>query len=109
QQKIWEVKSNRYKLLKGYFPGQDDNLHIEGASKDNITLHACELTENAYAVGKTLEEITVEKMPIEIASFTRHGYKSNRPAPHTKLEIGDILVLTGTPDEIYLMEEKLLQ
>lgn len=109
QQQVWEVKTNRYKMLQAYYSSQEDHKHLESMESEQDTLHAVELTEGAYAVGKTLEEFMSEKMAIQVASFTRHGFKSERPAPHTVLEPGDVLVILGKTDELYLAEEKLLQ
>lgn len=107
QQKVREVKANRYKILRGFFEG--DNIgHIE-TSKEKIYLHALELNEGAYAVGRTLEELIAAKLPITVSSFSRGGFKCDSPSPHTIFQVGDVLVLEGTKDEIYTMEEKLLQ
>ncbi len=109
RQQVWEVKTNRYQLLNAYFKGSDDGHHLESGDEDQTSLHAVEITESAYAVGKTLEEFIAEKMPIQIASFSRHGYKCDAPTPHTVIQTGDVLVIIGTEDQLYLAEEKLLQ
>lgn len=110
RQQVWEVKENRYKMLQGYFPGYEDAIpQRTTAEQDKLSLHAVELTDGAYAVGKTLEEFMTEKMPIQIAFFSRHGYKSENPAPHTILQVGDILVLLATADDHELAERLLLQ
>jgi CPA2 family monovalent cation:H+ antiporter-2 len=108
-QQVWEVKTNRYKMLHGYFHGKDDYLRLGRPGREDINLHAVELTASAFALGKTLEEFTVEKLPIQLASFCRNGYKCSYPTPHTMLQAGDVLVLLGTPEHLYLAEEKLLQ
>lgn len=106
---VWEVKTNRYKLLQSHYLGEEDHQHIESSLEDKTNLHAVELTEGAYAVGKTIEEFMIEKMPIQVASFSRNGYKSDGPSPDVKLKAGDILVLMGSLEELYMAEEKLLQ
>jgi len=108
QQQVWEVKSNRYKILRGFFEGENIG-HLETTPKEKKLLHAVELTEGAYAIGHTIEELVSEKVPITISSFSRQGFKCDEPAPHTLLEVGDILVLEGTKEDIYNAEEKLLQ
>lgn len=110
RQQVWEVKENRYKMLRGYFPGHEDAMLQGGtAEQDKLSLHAVELIEGAYAVGKTLEEFMTEKKIIQIASFARNGYKCESPAPYTILEVGDILVLLARADEHELAETLLLQ
>lgn len=108
QQQILEVKSNRYKFLRGFFEGEKIG-HLETTSPEKQSLHAVELTEGAYAIGRTLEELNAEKFSIKVSSFSRNGYKCNLPTPHTVLQPGDILVLEGNKEEIYNAEERLLQ
>lgn len=107
-QQVREVKANRYKFLRGFFEGEKAG-HLETTSREKRALHAVELTEGAYAVGRTIEEINADKGPIHLSSFSRNGYKCHAPAPHTLLQPGDVLVLTGTHEENVNAEEKLLQ
>ncbi len=108
QQQVAEVKANRYKMLRGFFEGENIG-HLEDTPLEKIYLHAVELTEGAYAVGHTLEDLVAQKIPIKISSFSRNGYKCNEPSAHMVFQAGDILVLEGTHEEIYIVEEKLLQ
>ncbi len=108
QQHVLEVKANRYKILRGFFEGENIG-HLETTPKEKIYLHAVELTDSAFAVGKTMEEIIAEKMPITISSFSRSGFKCDAPSPYTTFLPGDVIVLEGTKEEIYNMEERLLQ
>lgn len=107
-QMVKEVKANRYKLLRGFYEGEKIG-HLEDASSERTYLHAVELTEGAYAIGHTIEEIMTEKMPFTLASFARNGFKCDVPTPYTVLQPGDVLILEGTKEEIYNVEEKLLQ
>lgn len=107
-QQINQVKSNRYTMLRSFYEGENIG-HLEDTPKEKLVLHALELTENCYAVGHTLEELITKKGPIEVASFTRNGYKCQNPSPDTILQAGDIIVLEGTNEEVYLAEEKLLK
>ena len=108
QQQVKEVKANRYRFLRGFFEGENFG-HLENRPAEKTLLHAVELSESAYAVGRTLEEITAQKAPIRLMSFSRQGLKCNTPSPHTLLKPGDVLVLEGTAEEIFLAEETLLQ
>jgi CPA2 family monovalent cation:H+ antiporter-2 len=108
QQQVWEVKANRYKFLRGFY--ESTNIgHLETTSPEKKYLHAVELTEGAYAIGRTLEEFMADKKPITLTSFSRHGYKCSEPTPYMQFMPGDVLVIEGNMEEIYQMEEKLLQ
>ncbi|HRE31594.1 MAG TPA: NAD-binding protein, partial [Candidatus Berkiella sp.] len=108
QQQVKEVKANRYKFLRGFYEGEKIG-HLENVSTERTHLHAVELTEGAYAVGKTLEELIAKNIPISLSSFSRAGYKCQEPAAHTILQAGDVLVIAGTNQELFNVEEKLLQ
>lgn len=105
---IREVKANRYRFLRGFFEGEKVG-HLEDTPREKQYLHAVELTEGAYAIGHTLEELIAQKVPLKVSSFTRNGFKCVEPAPYTPLQPGDIIVLEGTNEEIFKAEEKLLQ
>lgn len=108
QQQVKEVKANRYKFLRGFYEGEKIG-HLENISPERTHLHAVELSEGAYAVGKTLEELLAQNIPVSLSSFSRGGYKCHAPAAHTILQPGDVLVIAGTNQEIFNVEEKLLQ
>lgn len=109
QQQISEVKHTRYQMLRAFFQGIDDSMHVEQHDVEREALHAVRITEGAYAIDKTIEELFELGLNIKITAFTRDGFKSSRPSPDTFFKPGDILVLQGTQEEIYLAEEKLLQ
>jgi len=106
--KIKEVKATRYRLLRSYFEGEKVGS-LETTSAQKRSLHAVELTEGAYAIGRTLEELMAENPNLSISSFSRNGFKCAHATPYLSLQPGDVLVLEGTAEEIYLNEEKLLQ
>lgn len=107
QQLVKEVKSNRYKLLRGFYEGE--NIGRIEDPKERAYLHAVELTDQAYAIGHTIENIAKEILPADVASFSRNGFKCDEPTAHAVLQSGDVLVLEGTKEEINAAEEKLLQ
>ena len=107
QQQIFEVKASRYKMLQSFYVGTEDIETIEEQAEQS-QLHAIELTEGAYAIGRTLSELLQESPSIEINCFSRRGYKCESPAADTLFQAGDVLVLQGSQDKIHLAEEKLL-
>jgi CPA2 family monovalent cation:H+ antiporter-2 len=109
QQQIEEVKHSRYQMLRAFFQGVDDNLHVEQSDTEREALHAVRITEGAFAIDHSIEEMFEAGLSIKITSFARDGFKTSRPSPDTLFRNGDILVLQGTKEELYLAEEKLLQ
>lgn len=108
QQHILEIQKNRYHMLRGYYAGElVANLEEEAVSAD--TLHAVELEESAWAVGKTIPEIQASGLILDLASFRRGGFKSPAPCPETALKAGDVLVLRGKAAYLNACEDKLLR
>ncbi len=107
QQQIFEVKASRYKMLQSFYVGTEDVETIEDQAEQS-QLHAIELTEGAYAIGRTLSDLQQETPCISINTFSRSGYKCETPAADTIFQIGDIIVLQGSQDKIHTAEEKLL-
>lgn len=108
QQLVKEVKANRYKLLRGFYEGENIG-HLEDISKERAYLHPVELSEGAYAIGHTLDKIIKEDPSISLASFSRKGFKCDIPDLNVVLQSGDVLILEGTKEDLYHAEEKLLQ
>jgi monovalent cation:H+ antiporter-2, CPA2 family len=109
RQQIEEVKHSRYQILRAFFQGTDDSFHVEQHDSTREALHAVRITESAWAIDKSIEELFEAGLSIKISSFTRDGFKSSRPLPDTLFRNGDIIILQGNQEELYLAEEKLLQ
>ncbi len=107
QQQIFEVKASRYKMLQSFYVGTEEVETIEEQA-DQSQLHAIELTEGAYAIGKTLSDLQQATPCISINAFTRGGYKCETPAADTVFQAGDVIVLQGSQDKLHVAEEKLL-
>ncbi|CAB3692620.1 cation:proton antiporter domain-containing protein [Trinickia soli] len=100
-----ELRDARYSLLRGYFHGADDPGDEDG--HDQVRLQSVAVDGNADAVGRTLEEIGLASMGVEVTAIRRHGIRGVEPGPETKLRESDILVLRGLPDALALAEERL--
>ena len=49
------------------------------------------------AVGKTLDEINLAKLNVEVNAVRRHNVRGNQPAGNMIMKAGDVLVLLGQP------------
>lgn len=102
-----EMRDARYSLLRGYFHGADDPGDEDG--HDQVRLQSVAIDGNADAVGRTLDELGLASMGVEVTAIRRHGIRGVEPGPETKLREADILVLRGLPDALALAEERLLR
>ena len=102
--RVRNVRDQQYALLRGLFPGAADEPAEDAVSR----LHAVTLEEGAYAVGRTLAEIPLDKVQVRAV---RRPEARARLAPHEvdRLAAGDIVVLLGEPEPLIAAEEKLLR
>jgi monovalent cation:H+ antiporter-2, CPA2 family len=102
-----ELRDARYSLLRGYFRGADDPSDEDG--HDQVRLQSVAVDGNADAVGRTLDELGLASMGVQVTAIRRHGIRGVEPGPETKLREADIVVLRGLPDALALAEERLLR
>ncbi|HZZ92524.1 MAG TPA: monovalent cation:proton antiporter-2 (CPA2) family protein [Usitatibacter sp.] len=105
--RLREVRRERYRLMSGFFPGATD---VEASSSvPQPRLRTLMLGPDAASVGRTLGEMNVASMDVQVTAVRRRGSRDVNPAPETKLQSGDVLVLLGTPDRLAKAEIRLLQ
>ena len=102
------VRENRYSLLRGFFHGEGDAA-ADVAEHRQPRLHSITLTEGAYAVGKTLAELDLAALAASVTRVRRRGIRASEPAPETRFEAGDVLVVLGELDALEAAEIRLLQ
>lgn len=107
--KIRAIHSDRYRIIQGFFKGTDDPTLLEEADSARMSLHAITINENAYAVGKTIREISDPETPAAIKVLTRGTTRYPDPDPDMEIQTGDVLVLFATPEALYLLAEKILR
>ncbi len=103
--RVEEMRDERYSLLRGYFRGADDLGDDDG--HEQVRLQSVPVDDNAEAVGRTLEELALAELGVEVTAIRRHGIRGVEPGPETKLRSADIVVLRGLPEALALAEERL--
>jgi CPA2 family monovalent cation:H+ antiporter-2 len=106
--RIRDVRESRYALMRGFFRGAsdaDDDLDQEAQPR----LHTVVLTAGTAAVGRTLAEVALGTLLVEVVSLRRKGIQGVDPQPDARLEAGDVLVLRGAADGLAAAEIRLLQ
>ncbi|RKP49523.1 monovalent cation:proton antiporter family protein [Trinickia fusca] len=105
--RVEEMRDARYSLLRGYFRGSDDLSDDDG--HEQVRLQSVPVDDNAEAVGRTLEELGLTTLGVEVTAIRRHGIRGMQPVPETKLRAADIVVLRGLPEALAVAEERLLR
>jgi monovalent cation:H+ antiporter-2, CPA2 family len=71
-------------------------------------LHLIELSDDAFAVGKTLSELCLDEINVDIVATKRKGIHSLQPAPMMILQGGDVLILFAETSDLEQAEQYLL-
>lgn len=94
-----KARENRYGLLEGFYPGDDDHLGFDDAQIGQI-VHPVHMNPNSYAIGKTIEELALEKCSITVKSIKRGSVRGNDPQPETRIRVDDSLIIQGLPEDV---------
>jgi len=103
-----QTRIGRYKTLRGFFHGESD-LEEEAHDSDEERLHSILLGEGAYAVGRTLGELSLQELGVEVTAVRRRKIRALEPSPEICFGSGDVIVLLGTPRALSAAEERLLK
>jgi monovalent cation:H+ antiporter-2, CPA2 family len=102
------VRSERYELMRGFFPGATDiadgSLELDQPRLQSIVIEA-----GADCVGKTLAEIDVGQDGVFLMALRRAGVRQMSPPPETQITAGDVLILNGAVENLARAEMRLLQ
>ena len=102
------VRDQRYRLLRGFFHGAtDDAADLDDANQPR--LHTVSVDDGAHAVGRALAELAIGALGAEVTAIRRRGIRADDPAPETRIEAGDVVILLGRPEAIEAAEARLLQ
>ncbi len=103
---VQRVRDERYGLLRGFFHGADDAAGLADALQ--LRLHSVTVPEGAWAVGRTLADLALERWAVSVTAMRRRAIRGADPPPEARLEAGDSLVLRGTAEAVDLAEQALL-
>lgn len=106
--RIRETREHRYDLFRGFFRGMTDaSEHDDQAQQPR--LHSVLVTAGAWSAGKTLGELNLAVEGVEVTAVRRRNVRTATPAPDTRIEEGDVVVLLGSEAAVAAAEIKLLQ
>jgi len=105
--RLREVRSERYHLMSGFFPGATDTE----TESDSVQrrLHSVMVGPSAACVGRTLESMNLDAMDVEVTAVRRQGVRETNPSSGMRLRENDIVVLMGTQEALAKAEMRILQ
>jgi K+:H+ antiporter len=104
--RLREVRQERYRLTGSFFHGATDE---DADDEEQQRLRTVVVGGTAACVGRTLGELDLQKMEVQVTAVRRTGSRDVNPADDTRIEGGDVLVLLGTMQNLARAEIRLLQ
>jgi CPA2 family monovalent cation:H+ antiporter-2 len=105
---IRETREQRYTLFRGFFRGITDEAG-DGDDADQPRLHTVAVPHRAAAIGRTLGEIDLARLRVQVTAVRRRNIRGVAPEPTTRIEEGDVLVLLGAERDLAAAEIRLMQ
>jgi len=98
-----QVRGERYGLLRGLFQGRDE-------PEAGVRLHSLTLEPGMRALGRTVAELGLDTLGVEVTAVRRPGAKLKlTPDAAGALQAGDVVVLLGAPEALAAAEERLME
>jgi monovalent cation:H+ antiporter-2, CPA2 family len=102
-----DIRSHRYSMLRQYFRAADAE-HLDESHAFREELHSVILPPHAWAVGRSLAELTARGSRASVSAVRRDGIVGREPSPETLFKEGDVVVVCGTPEAVEHAETLLL-
>jgi monovalent cation:H+ antiporter-2, CPA2 family len=102
-----DIRTHRYSMLRQFFPAQGE-VPPDETHAFREELHSVILPPHAWAVGRSIAELTTHGSKATVASLRRDGIVGRAPAWDTILKEGDVVVVCGTPEAVEHAETVLL-
>jgi len=106
--RIRETRESRYELFRGFYRGMTDAAEGDDQALQP-RLHSVLVTAGAQSIGKSMQDIDLEKSGVEVTAIRRRNVRTAAPSPEMRVEEGDVLVLLGTEAGVAAAEIRLLQ
>ncbi|MCH9639723.1 MAG: monovalent cation:proton antiporter-2 (CPA2) family protein [Betaproteobacteria bacterium] len=106
--RIRDTREKRYSLFRGFFHGDSDEAE-ESNEHFFPRLLTVTIIPGADAIDKTLEELDLSGLSVEVTAVRRRNIRGLLPSADTRIESGDVMVLRGTQDNLAAAEIRLIQ
>lgn len=101
-----KIRQNRYQALEGLFAGSNDEISGEHL---HYYRQAFTLPPDAYLVGKSINDLPLDKLKIKLLSVRRNAHQLRTFDDQFRFKNQDTLVLLGPRDKVILFENWSLQ
>lgn len=105
--RIRSERKEKYQHMHGFFPGETTEISYETTDKLEF-MHAIVMSENAYAVGRSLEELNLVRKKVKVIALRRQGKEYENPALDIVIAAQDVVIITAKPRRMERIEKYLL-
>jgi len=102
-----DIRSHRYSMLRQYFRAAGAEF-LDDSHAFREELHSVILPPHAWAVGKSVAELSRRGSQAAVSAVRRDGIVGREPSPDTVFKEGDVVVVCGTPEAVEHAETLLL-
>ena len=106
--RLEQERRNHYGDMHGFYPGSQTTVDAENADRLEF-LHAVNLPEQAWAVGKSVDELKWSDYQVKIKALRRDDVEVEDPSSQITLRAGDVVLLSGKPRYVESAERWLLE
>lgn len=106
--RVRKERKGHYANMHGFFPGETTELDYAKQNKLEF-MHAVILTEDAYAVGKSLQQLNLQQWRINVKGLRRDNLELAEPDQNMVLLVGDVIVISAKPRKVERAERFLLE
>jgi len=103
--RVRRFRQERYQVFRGNFWGGSE----PGEDRDSPRLLSVALGDTGWAIGKTLADLDLPALGVQVAALRRQGIRGRDPANSMRLRAGDVLVIFGDPGSLQAAEQLLLE
>ena len=105
---VWThgLRQDRYRLLKGYFMGEDQDAD---ESEPRLQQRAMLIQHGHFAEGKTIFHLDIHQFGVDVIAMRKKGIVGAKPPHQTKVHAGDVLIVSGLPDNLDRFEAHVVE
>lgn len=106
---IQKIRSSDYELLQQLYTGEFEDKPADGSAVLPDQLRPVLITENAYAINRTLGELDLHSFHVEVIAIRHEHSKHIKPHDDVKIHLNDIVILSGLATHLELAEQRILE
>lgn len=106
--RLEQERRNHYGDMHGFYPGSQTAIDAENADRLEL-LHAVNLPEQAWAVGKSVDQLQWDEYQVKLKALRRDDVEVADPSAEIELRAGDVILFSGKPRYVESAERWLLE